>query len=512
MAAKPAYFNLCRSFLVASLITGWFSHPAFAALTLEQKQIHVLNRLGYGPNPVELDKIKKIGIDRYINEQINNPDQPLPGNLKTQLSQFTSTNTIQKIAQTYNEFVAQNRLNNANKDDDKKQMMGEQQKNFINAIATSATNERVLLATYSPNQLEEVMVDFWYNHFNVYKNKTAHSRIFFQDYEKNAIRPFALGKFKDLLNATAHHPAMLSYLDNWLSSTPRQVTRDGKTSTIGGINENYAREIMELHTLGVNGGYTQADVTALARILSGWSYDVKRIAEGSLFTYKKIGHDSGAKTWLNKNFPAGQQQEEGEKALQILASSPATAHYIATELATYFVADNPPDSLVKKLQTSFLQSDGDTKQVLKVLFNSPEFWDERYVGQKFKPPFRYLISSLRASNLPQINPVVINQEASNMGMPLYGAVTPDGYGWTEQKWMSPNALKLRIGYAAKLGNGQLFTQKRDPHTDISYSIDNKTLYSTLAPILSSKTQQLYQTTNPNMQSTLLLGSPDFMRY
>lgn len=495
-----------------SLLALFMSQSAFAALTLEQKQLHVLNRLGYGPNAVELEKIKRMGIDAYINQQLNNPDQPLPASMKTQLSPYGNSQTIQQIAKSYNDFVAENRANKDATDSMPAILNKEAQQKFINHIATAATSERILLATYSPNQLEEVMTDFWYNHFNVYKAKTAHSRIFFQDYEKNAIRPYALGKFKDLLSATAHHPAMLSYLDNWLSSTPRQVTRDGQTSTVGGINENYAREIMELHTLGVNGGYTQADVTALARILSGWSYTLENIAAGKPFTYKRAAHDSTAKTWLGQNFPAGQQQEEGERALDILARSPATAKHIATELAIYFVSDNPSASLVSKLQSSFLQSNGDIKQVLKVLFNSPEFWDEANVGKKFKQPYRYLISSLRATNLGKINPVLVNQELNSMGMPLYGSVTPDGYAWTEQKWMSPNALKLRIAYAAKLGNGQLFNDRRTPENSISYNIDAKQLYSTLSPAISSKTAQLFQTTTPNMQPTLLLGSPDFMRY
>lgn len=495
-----------------SLLAALLSQSAFAALTLEQKQLHVLNRLGYGPNAVELEKIRKMGVDAYISEQLNNPNQPLPASLKTQLNQYTSNQSIQQIAQAYAGFVAKNKLYAENRDSAQAAHNREAQKNYVNAIGTSANNERILLATYSPNQLEEVMTDFWYNHFNVYKAKTAYTRVFFQDYEKRAIRPYALGKFKDLLSATAHHPAMLSYLDNWLSTTPRQITKDGKTITTGGINENYAREIMELHTLGVNGGYTQADVTTLARILSGWSYTLEQVASGELFTYKPRAHDSSAKTWLGQNFPAGQQQQEGERALDILARSPATAKHIATELAIYFVSDNPPASLVNTLQTTFLQTNGDIKQVLKVLFNSPEFWDEANVAKKFKPPFRYLVSSLRATNIQRINPVQVNQELNGMGMPLYGSVTPDGYAWTEQKWMSPNALKLRIGYAAKLGSGQLFNDRRTPANSLNYSIDAKQLYRTLSPGISPKTAQLFQTTTPNMQPTLLLGSPDFMRY
>ena len=512
MAIQHAGSGVLRRFCGASLLLALMSQPAFAALTLEQKQVHVLNRLGYGPNAVELEKIKRVGIDAYINEQLNNPNQPLPANLQSQLNAVSNRQSIQQIAQSYNQFVQENRANAGATESMQSMANREAQQKFINGIGNAATSERILLAAYSPNQLEEVMTDFWYNHFNVYRNKTAHSRIFFQDYEKNAIRPYALGKFKDLLTATAHHPAMLSYLDNWLSSTPRQMTRDGKTTTVGGINENYAREIMELHTLGVNGGYSQADVTALARILSGWSYTLENIAAGKQFTYKRAAHDSTAKTWLGQNFPAGQQQEEGERALDILARSPATAKLIATELAIYFVSDNPPASLVSKLQSTFLQSNGDIKQVLKVLFNSTEFWDQANVGQKFKPPFRYLVSSLRASNVQRINPVTVNQELNGMGMPLYGSVTPDGYGWTEQKWMSPNALKLRITYAARLGAGQLFDDRRNPDNSIAYNIDPKQLYSTLSPTLSAKTAQLYQNTSPNMQATLLLGSPDFMRY
>lgn len=498
---------------LAGLIMLVLFHPAFASLSLEQKQFHVLNRLGYGPNAAELTKIRKLGIQAYIDQQLNSKTQSLSPALIQQLEHQAVIPSLTTIAAQ--EFSLQQRSKAAKASNAQEEIrsIDSQRRERFKQLDTATKTQRILLATYSPNQLEEVMVDFWYNHFNVYAAKSTTTRLSYSDYEKNAIRPYALGHFSDLLNATAHHPAMLDYLDNRLSAVERTSTKNNKKTIKGGINENYARELMELHTLGVNGGYSQADVTALARILTGWTYNFKDLAAGKTFSYNPQLHDSTQKKWLGQSIASGQQQEEGEKALQILANSPATAKHIAYELASYFVADQPPQSLVNTLANAFIKTHGDIRQVLHILFNSREFWDERYFNQKFKPPFRYVISSLRATNIKMIDPIVVNQKVTAMGMPLYGAFSPDGYDWKEATWLSPTALKTRIDYATQLGRGNLFKQSKNPDASINYKIDPDQVFIQLAPLIAAPTSQRYeQLTDPALKITLLMGSPDFMRY
>lgn len=498
---------------LASIVIFSITPPALAALSLQQKQLHVLNRLGYGVNAIELAKIRKLGIEAYIDQQLNTKPQPLPPFLVEQLEQTAVIPSLTIIATQELSLQQQGKAAKASNNQDEIKAIDIQRRELYKQLDIAIKNQRILLATYSPNQLEEVMVDFWYNHFNVYAAKSSATRLFYSDYEKTAIRPHVLGHFSDLLNATAHHPAMLDYLDNRLSAAERTSTKNNKKIVKGGINENYAREVMELHTLGVNGGYSQADVTALARMLTGWTYNFKDLAAGKTFSYNPKLHDSTQKQWLRQTIVSGQQQEEGEKALQILANSPATANHIAYELASYFVADQPPQALVNTLSHTFIKTHGDIRQVLRSLFNSREFWEERNVQQKFKPPFRYLISSLRASNINPINPIIINQKNTAMGMPLYGAFSPDGYDWKEITWLTPNALKTRIDYATQLGRGNLFKQSKNPEANINYTVDPDQVFGQLSALLSPQTITHYQQlTDPAQKLTLLMGSPDFMRY
>lgn len=509
---RLSYSFLHRSsgFLAALILLA--CQPAFASLSVEQQQLHVLNRLGYGSNAIELAKIRQLGVKAYIEQQLSPTLQPLPVELTQQLD-TELTPALPEIAMQ--ELARQQRGKVAKTSNNQKEIkaINSERRHLSKKMDIYNKNQRILLAIYSPNQLQEVMVDFWYNHFNVYSAKSNVTRMLYGNYERNAIRPYVLGHFSELVNATAHHPAMLNYLDNRLSAVPRTITLDNKKTTQGGINENYAREVMELHTLGVNGGYSQADVTTLARMLTGWSYSFKDMAAGKPFRYNAKLHDSTQKYWLGHTIASGQQQQEGEYALQVLANSPATAQHIAYELASYFVADQPPQTLVTTLSRTFLKTHGDIRQVLRTLFASREFWDERNVQQKFKPPFRYLISSLRASDIKTINPVIIAQKTTLMDMPLYGAFSPDGYDWKETTWLTPNALKTRIDYAAQLGRGNLFKQNKFPEASIIYQIDHDQLYNQLAPLLSPQTTARYQQlSDPSLKVTLLVGSPDFMRY
>ena len=345
---------------------------------------------------------------------------------------------------------------------------------------------KILRATYSERQLDEVMTDFWFNHFNVFIGKGA-DRYLITEYERDVIRPRALGKFQDLLLATAKSPAMQWYLDNWQSvgphsdaalGTPRrqfQRPRRGlgngpfgqmrpypndmprrqqndKAKAPRGLNENYAREVMELHTLGVNGGYTQKDVTELARVLTGWTIDEPR--RGGTYRFNERTHEPGEKIVLGKKFK-DRGEKEGEDALKMLAHQPATAHFISTKLATRFVSDTPPPALVDRMAETFLKSDGDIKSVLRTMFQSPEFWAPEAYRAKVKTPFEFVISSLRATGAQVEMPAALIQQLNKMGEPLYGAQPPTGYSMKAETWVNSSALLNRMNYALALGTGKL---------------------------------------------------------
>jgi hypothetical protein len=258
------------------------------------------------------------------------------------------------------------------------------------------------------------MVDFWFNHFNV-NAYDGYDQLWIGNYEEAAIRPHALGHFRDLLLATAHHPAMLYYLDNESNTAPGSPNARG---LFAGLNENYARELMELHTLGVDGGYTQDDVATLARILTGWGFDYHNLSvgSGSAFSFDASRHDAGDKIFLGQRIPAG-GEEQGVAAIDILARSPATAHHLAFELAQYFVADNPPPALVDRLAQRFLDSDGDIKAVMADLLSSREFRDS--AGQKYKTPYQYVLSAARAAGVEVNNP---RRSLANDGAPRHAAL------------------------------------------------------------------------------------------
>jgi uncharacterized protein (DUF1800 family) len=344
------------------------------------------------------------------------------------------------------------------------------------------------------------MVDFWYNHFNVFANK-ALDRLWVGAYEAEAIRPYALGRFRDLLGATAHHPAMLFYLDNAQNAAPGSKGLNGREA---GINENYARELMELHTLGADGGYTQDDVVALARILTGWGLARPNAlaASGSGFVFYPARHDNGDKHFLGQDI-AGNGEAEGKKALDLLAASPATARHIGFELAQYFVADQPPEALVDRLAARFQETGGDIKSTLKVLFASREFRDS--TGAKYKSPYRFVLSAARAARISADNPKPLLGAMARLGQPLYGCMTPDGYRDTEAAWLSPDASLLRVNFAKALAGGNL------PIVDGAKPVEAAPLLATLGTGLSGRTRAAVAQAQPELQAALILGSPDFMR-
>ena len=344
------------------------------------------------------------------------------------------------------------------------------QREFVDAlenpqrvVADELAAQRLTRDIYSSAQLQEVMTDFWLNHFNVFLRKNEETPYYLVSYERDVIRPRALGKFEDLLKATAHSPAMLLYLDNATSMGPdspaaeRNKIKDArnpnaKKKAPEGLNENYARELMELHTLGVNGGYTQADVTQVARVLTGWTVD--RPARGGEFKFDESRHEPGKKKVLGKKIKDHGEQE-GLELLHMLATRPATAQFISRKLAVRFVGDDPPQALVDRMAKSYLSSGGDIAAVLNTLFHSPEFWSAGAYRAKVKTPIEFVVSAARASNATTENMQPLVNALREMGMPLYGAIPPTGYNWQASTWVSTGALVNRMNFALRLAANRL---------------------------------------------------------
>ena len=339
-------------------------------------------------------------------------------------------------------------------------------------IINELSQAKLVRAVLSERQLQEVMADFWFNHFNIFIAKDS-DQWYTTSYERDAIRKHALGKFRDLLIATALSPAMMVYLDNWQSIGPDSLANGvnpaNSNSKKGnrGLNENYGREVMELHTLGVDGGYTQADVTALSAILTGWGVDKPNLAGPFQFDPKR--HQPGDKQWLGQTIngvapsanPNDAGKNEGLKALTVLAASPKTAHFISFKLAQRFVADEPPAMLVDRLAATYLSTDGDIKAILRTLVESPEFNSKKYFRNKVKTPMEFLASAFRTTATDPVNPGALVNTIKTMGMPLYYALPPTGYYITADQWMNSTALVDRLNFSYQLTAGKYANQKFD---------------------------------------------------
>ena len=345
------------------------------------------------------------------------------------------------------------------------------------AVLGELAEAKLLRAIYSDRQLDEVMTDFWFNHFNVFIGKGP-DRYMINAYEREVIRPHALGKFKDILAATAKSPAMLFYLDNWQSVGPnselalygpqRRMGRRGRfarprpqqaKNRPSGLNENYAREIMELHTLGVDSGYTQKDVTELAKVLTGWSIEQPQLGGG--FRFNERAHEPGPKYVLGRKI-GEHGEKEGEEMLDVLAHHPATANFISRKLAMRFVSDNPPQTLVDRMADTFEKKDGDIREVLRTMFRSPEFWAADAYRAKMKTPFEFVASAARASGADIQNALPLVGTLNRMGMPLYAMQPPTGYSMKAEAWVNSSALLNRMNFALQLASGRLPGTSLDP--------------------------------------------------
>jgi uncharacterized protein (DUF1800 family) len=380
-------------------------------------------------------------------------------------------------------------------------------------VAYDLLASKLLRAVESNRQLAEELDDFWFNHFNVFYDKGS-DRFQLPDYEREAIRPHVLGKFRDLLAATAKSPAMLFYLDNFQSVRPDIDAKNQNRKVKRGLNENYGRELMELHTLGVNGGYTQHDVTEVARCFTGWTIQEPR--RGGTFFYNDNLHDKGEKVVLGHVIPAGGDMQDGEKVLDILATHPSTAHFISKELAQRFVADNPPAALVEKMAATFLKTDGDIREVMKTMLASKEFWSEGAYQAKIKTPFEMVASSVRALNANVTDAWALANQVGSLGEPLYRKLEPTGYSNLNAEWVNSSALLGRMNFALQLAQNKVPGVKvdvsrfgNDPVAVAKTLLFRSVSPSTRAAIEKALGAQKQKT--PALVAGLVIGSPEFQR-
>jgi len=449
---------------------------------------HALNRLTFGPRAGDVARVKAMGLSNWIDLQLS-PSRIDDAAVTARLARLeTLTLDSQTIQREYSGPAMQARrerqLQNSTTDPMDQDMRPPSRPEAATARSRRSSLEpgraeakdrqviadieeaKLLRAVQSERQLQEVLADFWFNHFNVFAGKGA-TRNYLSEYEREAIRPHVLGNFRDMLEASAKSPAMLFYLDNWQNTdasspgpqmtqmTPnrrRQQPSTGQPQRARGINENYARELMELHTLGVDGGYTQADVQNVARALTGWTL---RPREGSGTLFVPRLHDDQAKTVLGHAIKAGGGENDIEQVLDILAAHPSTARHIATKLAIRFVSDTPPAALVDRAAARFTATKGDLREVLRTIITSPEFFTPAAYRAKVKTPLEFVASALRATGAEVRTAVPLARELRDMGMPLYFCQPPTGYDDTATPWVSAGALVSRMNFAVALGKNEI---------------------------------------------------------
>ena len=524
-----------------------------APMTATEQALHVLNRLGFGPRPGDVDRVLAMGVPAYIEQQMApagiSDDATTAALKRFPTLAMTTAELVEKFELPLREARRQRRMELAGQDgaDLADEIEAVRQRippqNRPRRVLEELTAARIVRAAQSERQLNEVLVDFWMNHFNVFAGKGL-DRVFTTSFERDVIRPRIWGRFEDMLLATAKSPAMLVYLDN-AQSTADEAHRPArpiplgralygrglpggpaKKGPAGGLNENYARELMELHTLGVDGGYTQTDVTELARILTGWS--VTRPEQGGGFVFRAPLHDVGSKSVLGNVFPAGGGIEEGERMIRILARDPSTARHIAFQLCQRLVVDVPPPSLVDRVANTFLATDGDLRATVRSIVTSPEFFDPRYYRAKVKSPFEYVVSAVRALGAEPDEALPLARQLVLMGEPLYLCQPPTGYSDTAEAWVNTGALLARLNFALRLAAGSLPGTRPDLRRLVSpdNAADSKKSVDILACAflgenLSAETRQtvgkrLEEQPAPDdsrlaMIAGLILGSPEFQR-
>lgn len=451
--------------------------------TADQQVAHVLSRLTFGARPGDVARVRAMGVDAFIEEQLR-PDRLGDLRLKAWLEQFETLDlTYAEMQKTYPRPQDIVRRRNPNDRNDLSRADSAELRRAaagLRRVTTEVQVARIGRAVLTERQLDEVMTDFWLNHFSVFAGKGALQRYTIAEYENAVIRPRALGRFRELLGAVAQSPAMLFYLDNWQSAAepgrPRLRPAANAAARDRGLNENYGRELLELHTLGVDGGYTQADVIGVARALTGWTFlparaarpAPSRVARGGRrairapqlpepgeFVFNPAVHDAGEKTVLGVRLRAGRGIEDGEQVLDIVARHPATARHIATKLARRFVSDDPPEQVIDEAAATFTRTDGDIREVLRTVLTSEAFFSAAAFRAKVKTPFEVVVSALRAFGAePDASPRAA-QIVATLGQPIYGRQTPDGWPDTAEEWMGTGAILNRINFGTMVGAGRL---------------------------------------------------------
>ncbi len=603
-------------------------------LTEDEAILQALNRLGFGPRPGDVERVKEMGLQKWIDQQLR-PDSINDSALEARLDHFptlkmSSSKLVYEFPQpqvaarregvSIEEYRKEQQARmqevmqaNRTEDGDPNLMNGQIQGKFENMdsdanppkgkgqgkgeggfgnqmfnymeihtpqrIVAELSMAKVTRAVYSERQLEEEMVDFWYNHFNVFAAKGA-DRWLITSYERDAIRPHAMGKFRDLLEATAKSPAMMFFLDNWLSADPagwakmqqgQQQRRDMRQQRMGGpfgggpfgrprfpqgqsgpangnpndanakgkqkqnrgLNENYGRELMELHTLGVDGGYSQEDVINVAKAFTGWT--IEKPQRDPEFFFNDVLHDHTTKTVLGHQIRGG-GIKDGEEVLDILARDPHTARHISFEIAQRFVADDPPPALVDRMAETFQKTDGDIREVLRTMIYSPEFWSKDVYRTKIKTPFELVVSATRAVGAEVDVPFALVQWTNRIGQPLYQCEPPTGFSNKADAWVNTGALLNRMNFSLALtGNRLRGTQVNmetllgdraatDPHATLNRAVrallggqlsqqTRETLEMQLTDpqILQASLDDPVKQVNAAMIAGLVLGSPEFQR-
>jgi uncharacterized protein (DUF1800 family) len=421
------------------------------AVDSDDRILHLLRRVTYGPRPGDVARVRAQGLDAWLERQLD-PARLDEGAVERTLATLpTLSMSIADLHREYPRLDGQSR--------EARDMTPPERR--PGAITTELQSARMLRAVAGERQLQEVMVDFWFNHFSVFAAK-AEVRWYVTAYERDVIRPLALGRFPDLLRATARHPAMLFYLDNWLSARPGYTIRAGPNQgRRTGLNENYARELMELHTLGVDGGYTQADVTEVARAFTGWTIDRPR--QDARFVFRPGMHDPGDKVVLGRRIRAGGERD-GDEVLDLLARHPSTARFIATKLTRRFVSDEPPPALVERVAAAYRDRGGDVRAMLRVIFRSPEFWSPDVAGAKIKKPSEFVASAARAlgASVEARGALALARASAEIGEGFYEAMPPTGYPDRAEAWVNPGTLLARMNFALALAEGRLPSVRADP--------------------------------------------------
>lgn len=470
----------------------------------------LLNRITWGANSTSFHEIKTIGADRFLAQQLHPGDDRLPSLVETQINNLTISQ--RPLDQLVIELEQRRKQIDTVASDDEKKAAQHAYQDELNRLAREAATRSLLRDTYSQNQLREQMTWFWLNHFSIHQGK-HNLRAMVGDYEDHAIRPHALGKFRDILAATVYHPAMLRYLDN-------------EQNAANHINENYARELMELHTLGVDGGYTQKDVQELVRILTGVGVNLgtqtpnvrpklqSQYVRRGLFEFNPNRHDDGDKVLLGK-VVRGRGLAETDEAIDRLSRHPATARFISRKLARFFVGDDPPADLVRHMSDVFLRTDGDIALTLAELFRSAEF--KQSLGREFKDPIHYVVSAVRLSydGKAILNAGPMVGWLHRMGEPLYGRQTPDGFPLASSAWVSPGQMTTRFEIAKAIGAGSAglykFEGTQAQERAAFPQLANPFYYESLEKTLGAATRQaLDQAASPQEWNALLLSSPEFM--